>query len=65
MYHIVLAAKERHEAHFLEIGSDKLRTQSSPVYNAMKWVTIIKSITAKEIFKCCFQIKTQLWGGAF
>jgi REP element-mobilizing transposase RayT len=42
-----------YEVHFWEMGSDKCHVQSSPVYGATKWVTIIKSIRAKEIFKRC------------
>jgi REP element-mobilizing transposase RayT len=31
----------------------------------MSIVTIIKSITAKEIFKRCEDVKKKLWGGEF
>jgi REP element-mobilizing transposase RayT len=30
-----------------------------------KLVTIIKSLTAREIFKHCPEVKKQLWGGEF
>lgn len=61
--------EERYEVHFLESGTDKdhvhLMVQSSPRYSASKIVTLIKSITAKGIFKRCSKVKEQLWGGAF
>jgi REP element-mobilizing transposase RayT len=61
--------EERYEVNFLEIGSDKdhihMLAQSSPGYSVTKLVTIIKSITAREIFKRCPQVKRQLWGGEF
>jgi putative transposase len=28
-----------------------------------KVVTLIKSLTAREIFRCCPQVKKKLWGG--
>ncbi len=39
--------------------------QSVPTYSATKIVTIIKSITAREIFKHHPEVKEQLWGGEF
>jgi hypothetical protein len=43
----------RYGVHFLEMGDDKGHVhpmvQSSPVYRATKWGTIIKSMMAKEI----------------
>lgn len=54
---------------FLEIGTDKdhvhLLIQSVPTYSVTKIVTIIKSITAREIFKRCPHVKKILWGGEF
>jgi REP element-mobilizing transposase RayT len=35
------------------------------MYSVTKLVTMIKSITAKEIFRRCPQVKKQLWGGEF
>ena len=37
--------------------------QSVPTYSVTKLVTMIKSLTAREIFKRCTQDKKQLWGG--
>ena len=54
---------------FLEIGTDEdhvhFLVQSVPTYNVTKLVTVIKSITAREIFRRCPEVKKQLWGGEF
>lgn len=39
--------------------------QSVPTYSCTKIITIIKSITAKEIFREYPEVKRQLWGGEF
>jgi putative transposase len=55
--------------HFLEIGADKdhvhFLVQSVPTYSPTKIVRIIKSITAREIFRTVPSVKKQLWGGEF
>jgi REP element-mobilizing transposase RayT len=54
---------------YIEIGTDRdhvhFLVQSVPTYTITKIVTIIKSITAREIFKRCPQVKKKLWGGEF
>jgi len=59
----------RYQINFLEIGSDKdhvhFLVQSVPTYSITKIVTMIKSLTAREIFKRCPQVKKKLWGGEF
>ena len=54
---------------FLEIGTDKdhvhFLVQSTPNYAPSKIVKIIKSITARQIFVECPQVKKQLWVGQF
>jgi putative transposase len=59
----------RYEIKFLEIGTDKdhvhFLVQSVPTYSVTKIVTVIKSITAREIFRRCPQVKKKLWGGQF
>ncbi len=61
--------QKRYEIQFLEIGTDKdhvhFLVQSVPLYSPKKIVQIIKSITAREIFKCCPEVKKYLWGGEF
>jgi REP element-mobilizing transposase RayT len=59
----------RYEIQFLEIGVDKdhihFLVQSVPMYSPKKVVQIIKSITAREIFTQCPEVKKKLWGGEF
>jgi len=66
---VCLDIEERYQVKFLEIGTDKdhvhFLVQSVPTYSVTKIVTMIKSITAREIFKRCPQVKRQLWGGEF
>ncbi|SMP86089.1 REP element-mobilizing transposase RayT [Epsilonproteobacteria bacterium SCGC AD-308-P11] len=58
---------KRYEIYFVEIGNDlehlHFLVQSVPTMTVSKIVTIIKSITAKEIFKKHKNIKKILWGG--
>ena len=60
---------KRYQVKFLEIGTDKdhvhFLVQSVPTYSVTKVVTLIKSLTAREIFKRCPQVKKKLWGGEF
>ena len=66
---ICLEIAMRYEIHFLEIGIDKdhlhLLVQSVPTYTMTKIVTMIKSITAREVFRQCPEVKKMLWGGEF
>ena len=59
----------RYEIRFLEIGVDKdhvhFLVQSVPTYSPTKIITIIKSITAREVFKRHPEVKKILWGGEF
>lgn len=58
-----------YEIVFLEIGTDKdhvhFLIQAVPTYSPTKIVTIIKSITAKEVFQRAPHVKKKLWGGEF
>ena len=60
--------QDRYEIEFLEIGADEnhahFLVQSVPTYSPKKIVQTIKSLTARELFRRCPQIKQQLWGGA-
>ena len=66
---ICLEISKRYEIHFLEIGTDNdhvhFLVQSVPTYSPKKIVQIIKSITAREIFAACPEVKKKLWGGEF
>ena len=50
----------------LEIGTDKdhvhFLVQSTPNYSPSQIVKIIKSITARQIFSECPEVKKKLWG---
>lgn len=66
---VCAAISERHEIEFLEIGTDQdhvhFLVQCVPAYSPTKIVRIIKSITAREIFRTCPEVKRYLWGGEF
>lgn len=66
---VCLEIEKRYEVEFLEIGTDKnhvhFLVQSVPTYSVTKLVTMIKSLTAREIFATQPQVKKQLWGGEF
>ena len=61
--------QKRYEIEFLEIGSDEnhvhFLVQSVPMYSPKQLVQIIKSLTAREIFKRRPEVKKYLWGGKF
>jgi REP element-mobilizing transposase RayT len=65
---ICLEISDRYEIHFVEIGNDldhvHFLVQSVPMLSITKIVTIIKSITAKEIFSKHPEVKKILWGGS-
>ncbi|WP_176072310.1 IS200/IS605 family transposase [Paraburkholderia mimosarum] len=66
---ICLEIARRYQMKFLEIGTDKdhvhFLVQSVPTYSVTRIVTILKSITAREIFRRCPHVKKTLWGGEF
>jgi putative transposase len=66
---ICLDIEKRYQMKFLEIGTDQdhvhFLIQSVPTYNVTKIVTMLKSLTAREVFKRCPHVKKKLWGGEF
>ena len=64
---VCLEISERYEIHFVEIGNDvdhvHFLIQSVPTLAVTRIVTIIKSITAREIFAKHKDVKKVLWGG--
>ena len=66
---ICLGISERYEIHFVEIGVEDdhvhLLVQSVPNLTVTRIVTIIKSITAREIFRLCSEVKKELWEALF
>jgi REP element-mobilizing transposase RayT len=66
---VCLGISDRYDIMFLEIGTDKdhvhFLVQSVPNLSPTQIVTMIKSITARAIFRRVPSVKQQLWGGAF
>ena len=66
---VCLEIEKRYQVKFLEIGTDKdhvhFLVQSVPSYSVTKIVTLIKSLSAREVFQRCPEVKKQLWGGEF
>ena len=60
---------KRYEINIVEIGTDgdhvHFLIQSVPKYSVSQLVKIIKSITARQIFAQCPEVKKDLWGGEF
>ena len=61
--------EKRYDVRFLEIGTDKdhvhFLIQSVPKLSPTQIIRTIKSVTAREIFQKCPQVKKKLWGGEF
>ena len=66
---VCLGIAERYEIRFVEIGTDedhaRFLARSVPMMMPKRIVQVIKSITAREIFKRHKEVKEMLWGGQF
>ena len=66
---ICIGISEHYEVTFIVIGTDKDHVHfliySVPIYSPTKIIQMVKSITAKEIFRLHPEVKKQLWGGEF
>ena len=66
---VCLEIEVRYQLKFLEIGTDEdhvhFLVPSAPTYSVTKLVTIIKSLTAREVFRRCPEVRKRLWGGEF
>ena len=66
---VCLEIEKRYQVKFLEIGTDKdhvhFLVQAVPTYSVTKLVTVIKSVTAREVFRLGPHVKKKLWGGEF
>ena len=64
-----LEIEPRYEVRFIEIGTDEdhvhFLIQSVPVYAPSRITQMVKSITAREVFKRIPEVKKELWGGEF
>ena len=65
---ICLEIGKRYEVHFVEIGTDKdhvhFLVQSVPMLAVTRIVTLIKSITARQVFEKMPDLKKRLWGSS-
>ena len=66
---ICIEIEKRYEVRFLEIGTDRDQVhfliQSVPTYSPSRIIQMVKSITAREVFRKAPEVKRQLWGGEF
>lgn len=66
---VCLEIAKRYQIEFIEIGIDKdhvhFLVQSVPTYSPTKIIRLIKSLTAREVFKRAPHVKRMLWGGEF
>ena len=66
---VCLEISKRFEIEFVEIGTDKdhvhFLVQSVPTMSPTQIIRIVKSVTAKELFRLHPEIKQKLWGGEF
>lgn len=66
---VCLEIAKRYQIEFIEIGTDKnyvhFLIQSVPTYSPKQIIQMVKSLTAREIFKRAPEVKKQLWGGEF
>jgi len=66
---VCLEIAARYEITFLEIGTDRdhvhFLVQTIPPYSPTKLVRVIKSLTAREVFRRMPAVKKYLWGGEF
>ncbi|MGD0885529.1 MAG: IS200/IS605 family transposase [Thermodesulfovibrionales bacterium] len=80
LYHLVCPAKyrrvvftedvgRRYEMSYIEIGTDEdhvhFLIQTVPMYSPSRLSQIVKSITAREVFRRVPEVKKNLWGGEF
>ena len=66
---VCLEIEKRYDIHFVEIGTDQdhvhFLIQSVPAISPTRIAQIVKSITAREVFKKKPEVKRMLWGGEF
>ncbi|HLD26429.1 MAG TPA: IS200/IS605 family transposase [Patescibacteria group bacterium] len=65
---VCLDIAKRYELHFIEIGTNQdhihFLIQSIPTWTIARIVTIIKSITARQVFATIPTLKKELWGAS-
>ena len=65
---VCIEISDKYEIIFVEIGNDldhvHFLVQSVPTITVTKIVTVIKSITAREVFKEFPRLKKEMWGSS-
>lgn len=66
---VCLDITDKYGIEFIEVGTDvnhiHYLIQAQPKYSPSQIVTMIKSITARLVFKINPEVKKKLWGGEF
>ncbi len=66
---VCMEISEKYGIEFIEIGTDvnhiHYLIQTQPKYSPTQLVTMIKSLTARMVFKINPEVKKKLWGGEF
>lgn len=66
---VCLDITDKYGIDFIEVGTDvnhiHYLIQTQPKYSPTQIVTMIKSITARMVFKINPEVKKKLWGGEF
>ena len=66
---VCMEIEEKYGIYFMEIGTDinhiHYLIQTPPKYSPTQVVTMIKSLTARMIFKINPEVKKKLWSGEF
>ncbi len=66
---VCVEIQKRYDIHFVKIGADDdhvhFLIQSVPVISPSRIAQIVKSITAREVFKKIPEVKSMLWEGEF
>ena len=66
---VCMEIQEKYGIEFIEIGTDvnhiHYLIETPPKYSPTQVVTMIKSLTARMIFKINPEVKKKLWGGEF
>lgn len=69
MKDVCIEIEDRYQMKVLQIRTDRdhvhFFVQCVPTYTVVEVVSTIKSLTGREIFKRCSQVKKRPWGGEF
>lgn len=64
---IIKGLEERYEIWFEQVGIDRNHVHwlvsAAPKYSSSELIRIIKSVTGREMFRLCPDLREELWGG--